>query len=36
MENEKFFLSATDFNAIDLLDSNYLNSKGAKKPVSAR
>lgn len=33
MENENIFLSATDFNAIDLLDSNYLNSKGAKQYV---
>ena len=30
MENEKFTLTATDLQAIDLFDSNYLNSKGAK------
>ena len=33
MENEKRTLTATDFNAIDLLDSNYINSKGAKRYI---
>lgn len=33
MENEKFTLSATDFNAIDLFDSNYINNKGAKQYI---
>jgi len=34
METEKLTLTATDFGAIDLLDSNYLNSKGAKQYIA--
>lgn len=33
MRDEKFTLTATDYNAIDLLDSEYLNNKGAKQYI---
>ena len=33
MEKNNFVLTATDFNAIDLMDSNYINNKGAKQYI---